>query len=153
MIKRIVIHATDTPGGMNVTLDDIEDMRSVNRNADPMPYHYIINPGGYVLKGKRNNELCGHCGRFSADSLSVAYMGGIDPETEMPCNTMNSTQENMLRFLIRQWANSYPDAEVVGANALLHPNDPPEDHEPYFDVPQWLATTATPVETGHAPSN
>ena len=48
---RIIIHATKTPAGENLSLDDIEDLISVDRKADPMPYHCIINPGGYMLKG------------------------------------------------------------------------------------------------------
>ena len=135
---RIIIHATKTPAGENLSLDDIEDLNSVDPKADPMPYHYIINPGGYVLKGKSNDKLCGHCGKYSRDSISAAYMGGIDPETGLPANTMSEKQSNLLIFLIKQWKNCYPEAKVYGANELLHPDEPPEDNEPYFDVQSWL---------------
>lgn len=59
MIKKIVIHATGTPAEMPVTLEMIQDMNSQDRHSDPMPYHYIVNVDGKVLKGRADKEICG----------------------------------------------------------------------------------------------
>ncbi len=147
MKKRIIIHATDTPADLPVTQDDIMALYSEDRYSDPMPYHYIVNTDGKILKGKPDRELCVHCGRFSRDSISVAYAGGIlpveDSDTGDFCNTMNETQESALRFLIGQLHIRHPSATITGANSLLYPADDPTYNEPYFDVQQWLNHTET----------
>ena len=138
MKTRIVIHATKTPSDMKVTVDDIEDLNSQDRYSDPLPYHYIVNIDGSILKGKKDKELCGHCGKFSRESFSVAYAGGVDAETGQPENTMNADQDKALMFLIRQLKERVEGLEVTGANALLHPEEPLCDNEPYFDVEEWM---------------
>ena len=137
MKTRIIIHATGTPSDMKVTTDDIENMNSQSRYTDPMPYHYIVNIDGTILKGRRDKELCGHCGKFSRDSLSVAYAGGINTDTGQPENTLNADQSKALRFIVEQLRQRYPTATVIGANKLLHPDEPMEDNEPFFDVASW----------------
>ena len=138
MKTRIILHATNTPSDFKVTLDDIMDLNSQSRYTDPLPYHYIVNIDGTVMKGKKNRELCGHCGKFSRDSISVAYAGGVDTDTEQPANTLNEQQISAMLNLLNELHRCYPEAEITGANALLYPADPPEDHEPFFDVPSWL---------------
>ncbi|MCQ2339011.1 MAG: N-acetylmuramoyl-L-alanine amidase [Paludibacteraceae bacterium] len=149
MKKRIIIHATNTISDLPVTLDDIMAIYSEDPYSDPMPYHYIINIDGRILKGRPDRFLCGHCGKFSRDSISIAYAGGLLPETYEQYNTLNPQQETSLRFLLKTLRLRHPDATITGANTLLYPTDDPTFNEPYFDVPKWWSENQNNNETGN----
>ncbi|MCQ2344384.1 MAG: N-acetylmuramoyl-L-alanine amidase [Paludibacteraceae bacterium] len=140
MTKRIIIHATNTPSNSPLSLQDIERLNSTQLLSDPMPYHYVINIDGEILKGRHDHEPCAHCGRFSRNSISVAYVGGLLPNTNEPHDTLNDCQAASLRILLRNLSIRHPMARITGANSLLHPDYDPSISEPYFDVNKWLTT-------------
>lgn len=55
MKTRIVIHATNTPSDLKVTIDDIEDLNSQSRYSDPLPYHYIVNIDGSMVNPRTHS--------------------------------------------------------------------------------------------------
>ncbi len=138
MKKLIVIHATKSPDDYKLSPEDIVEMNSQERFQDPMPYHYIVNTDGTILKGRADREVCGHCGRWSVNSLSVAYAGGLSAESGEETDTLSETQEKGLRTVLNNLLKRHPEAEVVGANELLHPDEARENYEPFFDVRKWF---------------
>ena len=91
MKKLIVIHATKSQ-------EDIVEMNSQESFQDPMPYHYMVNMDGTILKGRTDREVCGHCGLWSVNSLSVAYAGGLSAESaEETGNRVKITHRHPLR--------------------------------------------------------
>lgn len=130
MKKLIVIHSTETPDDEVMTIDEIVEKRSEERRGDPMPYHYVIDQRGQIFKTKRDKEVCGHCGRWSGDSLSVAFVGG------MYRNTMTAEQEKAMVFLLKEYRKRFGEIEVRGCNELMYPEEVMA-HEPYFGVSEW----------------
>ncbi|MCQ2344600.1 MAG: N-acetylmuramoyl-L-alanine amidase [Paludibacteraceae bacterium] len=139
MKKLIVIHATKSPDDYKLSPEDIVEMNSQERFQDPMPYHYIVNTDGTILKGRADREVCGHCGRWSVNSLSVAYAGGLSAESGEETDTLSEKQEKGLRTVLENLLKRYTEAEVVGANELLHPDEARENYEPFFDVRKWFS--------------
>ncbi|MCQ2330293.1 MAG: N-acetylmuramoyl-L-alanine amidase [Paludibacteraceae bacterium] len=116
MKKQIVIHATKSP-------EDIVEMNSQERFQDAMQYHYIVNTDGTVLKGRADRDVCEHCGRWSGNSISVAYAGGLSAESGEETDTLSETQEKGLRTVLNNLLKRHTEAEVVGTNKLLHPDE------------------------------
>lgn len=56
-----------------VTLDGIMAIYSEDPYSDPMPYRYVIDIDGRILKGRPDRFLCRHWGIFSRDSISFRH--------------------------------------------------------------------------------
>ena len=149
MKKIIVIHCTGTPEDEMLSMEDIAEINSQERNQDPMPYHYVVDQDGKIRKGKRDKELCCHCGRWSRDSLSFCFVGGMHSEDGTFGNTMTEEQEKAMVFLLREYGKRFPGIEVKGCNEVLHPDEAREDYEPYFDVGKWMSLSVERQREGN----
>ena len=131
MKKLIVIHASKSQEDYKLSIEDIVEMNSQERFHDSMPNQYIVNTDGTILKGRTDREVCGHCGRWSVNSLSVAYAGGLSAESGEETDTLSETQEKEPRTVLKNVLKRNPEAEVTEANELLHPDEARRKYEPF----------------------
>ena len=106
-------------------------MNSQEKFHDSMPYQYIVNTDGKILKGRTDHGVCEHCGRWQENSHSVAYVGGLSAESGEETDTLSETQEKESRTVLKNVLKRNPEAKVTEANELLHPDEARKKYEPF----------------------
>lgn len=132
-IKYIVIHCTATPPG--TTIDSIKRYwKEVRGWGDTPGYHFLIERSGNVVQlldeKKNSNGVYGH----NAESINIAYMGGIDKDGK-PQDNRTEAQKHAMFDKIIELTEKYPGALVLG-----HRDFPGVKKAcPSFDVRKWLS--------------
>mgnify|MGYP002622132162 CR=1 FL=1 len=112
-ITEIIIHCTATPEGRDVSLDDIRQWHRAHGFAD-IGYHYIIHLDGSVSKGRPLNQPGAHCVGHNANSIGIAYVGGLATDKKTPKDTRTERQKTSIRNLLRELLTQFPKAMVHG---------------------------------------
>lgn len=71
---RIIIHCSDTPNGKPVTIDEIESWHKA-RGFKKIGYHFVIGVGGFIDRGRGDNEKGAHCKGSNHDSIGICLVG------------------------------------------------------------------------------
>tara|TARA_R110000803_G_scaffold54610_2_gene111339 strand:- start:156 stop:581 length:426 start_codon:yes stop_codon:yes gene_type:complete len=92
--KRIILHCTATREGQHYNVKDIRLWHtSPPRNWSDIGYHYLIQIDGTIEIGRPITKIGAHTKGENEDSIGIAYVGGLDRNTDRPKDTMTVEQE------------------------------------------------------------
>ncbi|MGL4908833.1 MAG: N-acetylmuramoyl-L-alanine amidase [Bacteroidales bacterium] len=128
-VNKIILHCTATPEGREVKVSEIREWHRANGYND-IGYHYVILLDGSVGRGREEEVIGAHCQGHNANSIGIAYVGGIDAKGK-PKNTLNTVQNDKLKKLVIELLEAYPNATVHGHNEFSNKDCP------CFDVQEW----------------
>lgn len=128
-ITEVIIHCTATRPNAICT---VESIRKYHRSLGwrDIGYHYVIYPDGSVLSGRLVEEVGAHCPGHNAQSIGIAYVGGLDADGH-PADTRTEAQCLALLQLVQDLMEEYPITAIHGHNEYANRACP------CFDVPQW----------------
>lgn len=130
ILKRIVIHCTDTPQGREVSKYDITRW---HKNPKPLGngwthygYHLLVHLNGDISLLQplpKTNNMTNDCVAngvkgYNADSLHVCYVGGREKTTKKHIDTRTPAQKLVLQEIVRSLRNRYGHLAVVGHRDL-----------------------------------
>lgn len=113
-ITEIIVHSTATPKGMRATAKDIDRWHR-RRGFDRIGYHYIIGHSGLIEKGRQDFEVGAHCKGRNAESIGIAYVGGLN-EDKQSADTRTIAQKQSLMILIKQLLKQYPTIKKISGH-------------------------------------
>ena len=114
-IKYIVFHCTAT--SQNTTVAQLK--KEFRRRGWKAPgYHYVISPNGVISCLLPENKVANGVRGHNAESIHVAYIGGISMKTGKPVDNRTLEQKKALRVWAELLKEKYPAAEVVGHRDL-----------------------------------
>lgn len=144
-LKYLVIHCTATPGGREVSADEIRAWHTAPKPKGngwkEVGYTAMIHLNGIVEQLVGNNgdnyvdpwEITNGVAGFNDISQHIVYVGGCDTSGN-PTDTRTQQQLAALKKIVLEFHARHPAARIVGHNQLA------PKACPSFDVPQWLAT-------------
>ena len=129
-ITEIIIHCTATHPNAICT---VESIRRYHRSLGwhDIGYHYVIYPDGSVHSGRPVEDVGAHCPGHNAQSIGIAYVGGLDADGHA-ADTRTPLQRLTLLQLVRDLMEEYPINSVHGHNEFANRACP------CFDVQQWF---------------
>jgi N-acetylmuramoyl-L-alanine amidase len=130
-LTEIIVHCTATREGKNYTVEDIRRWHK-ERGFSDIGYHYVIYLDGSVHEGRPIEKVGAHCSGHNANSIGIAYVGGLDKDGN-PKNTLTPRQEESLFNLILELENKYPSIRSVNGHNTYAPKACP-----CFNVRQWF---------------
>ncbi|MBO4588810.1 MAG: N-acetylmuramoyl-L-alanine amidase [Bacteroidales bacterium] len=130
-ITEIILHCTATRPNDHCT---VESIRRYHRSLGwrDIGYHYVIYQDGGVLPGRPLEEVGAHCPGHNANSIGIAYVGGIDADGH-PSDTRTEAQRLVLLQLVKDLMEEHPIISIHGHNEYANRACP------CFDVRQWLS--------------
>ena len=128
-IDLIVLHCTANFPGQDISIEDITAMHR-QLGWKTCGYHYLIRLDGTVEKGRPLEEAGAHCKKHNANSIGIAYVGGLD-KTGNPTDTRTDAQKEALVNLIQELKEQFPDVDIKGHNEFVNKACP------CFDVQEW----------------
>lgn len=117
-ITEIIIHCTATKEGKDFTVDDIRRWHR-ERGFDDCGYHFVVRLDGTVEQGRPIAVAGAHCKGHNANSIGIAYVGGLDKDGR-PKDTRTAAQRDALLCLVWRVKQAYPEAKVYGHNAFAN---------------------------------
>lgn len=122
-IDTIVLHATATPEGREITVEEIDKWHKA-RGFDMVGYHYIIDLQGKVHKGRCITQVGAHAKGHNTNSIGICYVGGLDQDKNAK-DTLRPIQKNSMSSLLLalKWVLRKP-LKVVGHNKLSNKQCP-----------------------------
>ena len=132
-IKRIVLHTTASRE--QATADSIlRYFREVKGWKNP-GYHVIIERDGMPVWAQPIEKIANGAKGYNADSIHIAYIGGID-KAGKPTDNRTEQQKQTMAELVEDLLGRFSGIEVVGHRDL------PGVRKacPCFDVAEWLKT-------------
>ena len=112
-IRRIFVHCTAT--SQNVTVRRIQQSWRGIGWKNP-GYHYIIDAYGVTTQLLDESRCANGVKGYNADSIHVAYIGGIDyiRGKMKAADTRTEAQKDSLRLLLTDLKKRYPEAQILG---------------------------------------
>lgn len=129
-IKRIVVHCTEEPANAKRNKEYYRNFFFEVKGWKHYGYHAIVYQDGTwerlqpwptpTAEGGTidNNTLANGAKGFNSDSMHIAYVGGIDPDTKKPTDTRTNEQKKTLRDLIAMWKVDYKVNIICGHRDL-----------------------------------
>ena len=111
-IDNIVIHCTAGPQSQTPA-QIIAYHRKTLRWSAP-GYHYIIAPDGSVTAAWPEEQVANGVKGHNANSLHIAYIGGVDATTGRGLDNRTAAQKGALRKLLAELRGRYPKARILG---------------------------------------
>jgi N-acetylmuramoyl-L-alanine amidase len=141
-VKYIVVHCSATPASMDVGASEIDRWHRA-RGWLRIGYHAVIRRDGTVEMGRALDEMGAHALGYNDKSVAVCLVGGIELVNGKQIATPNFTPEQYatLSFLLVEWTERFPHAEVLGHRDL--PNVKKDC--PSFDVRSWMRVGKQPA--------
>ena len=104
-LARIILHCTATKADQDITIDDVRKWHTDPKDKggrawSDVGYHYLITLDGTIQAGRPLHKQGAHTRGENADSIGIAYAGGLDSEGAA-CNTMNADQRRAFKALAR----------------------------------------------------
>jgi len=112
-INKIIIHCTATPEGRTVTVADVDKWHR-EKGWNGIGYHYLIGLNGEICKGRDESIIGAHTEGQNANSIGVAYVGGMTKDMKSAKDTRTTAQKISLLNLIKQLKIKYPTAKIYG---------------------------------------
>lgn len=110
-ISKIIVHCTATPAGREVSVAEIDRWHRA-RGFRCIGYHYVVMLDGRVCEGRPVEEIGAHCLGENAESIGVAYVGGLDADGKTPADTRTAAQKASLRALVGALRGRWREAAV-----------------------------------------
>ena len=118
-IKKIILHCTATREGEDFSVSDIRKWHTdPPRNWSDVGYHFIIrnDENGTIERGRPIERAGAHVKGQNADSVGIAYVGGVDKDLKAK-DTMTDCQEESFLKLVEALRMVYGDElPVYGHN-------------------------------------
>ena len=130
-ITEIIIHCTATRPNANCTVESIRRYHKSLGWLD-IGYHYVIYQDGSVHSGRPLEDVGAHCPGHNANSIGIAYVGGLDTNGH-PSDTRTEAQRIVLLQLVKDLMEEHPIISIHGHNEYVNKACP------CFDVRQWLS--------------
>lgn len=130
--NKIVGHCAATKPDQDVTAADVDKWHRA-RGWTMIGYHFFIQRGGLVERGRPITLVGAHVKGHNSDSIGVCMAGGID-ENGNPELNFTDAQYESLYALIAHLLNMFPNAVICG-HSDLNPSGKP--HCPGFDMNAW----------------
>ena len=112
-INKIIVHCTATPEGRIVTVADVDKWHK-ERGWSGIGYHYLIGLKGEIWKGRPEWKIGAHTVGENANSIGIAYAGGMTKDMKKAKDTRTPEQKAALLKLINDLKSRYHGAKVYG---------------------------------------
>lgn len=130
VIKKIIIHCSATPPGMDIGSDTIRDWH-IKRGWSDIGYHDVIRRDGSIEEGRPLEKAGAHVQGHNHDSIGICLVGGVDAYGT-PEDNFTEAQWKALKRLLRVYKMQYQKATIHGHNEFA------AKACPSFDVQKWL---------------
>ena len=110
-IKFIVVHCTATP--QDTKIQSIIDYWSKVLGWKNNGYHFIIDKNGNTTKITPIDKIANGVKNHNANSIHIAYIGGIDSKGKSIDNRTIAQKKSLL-FCLRDLTRKFPKAEILG---------------------------------------
>lgn len=144
-LKYLVIHCTATPGGREVTSDEIrhwhtDPVSAGGRGWRQVGYTDMIHLDGRLERLVDNNEdanvdpweITNGATGYNNVSRHIVYVGGVAQDGKTPKDTRTYEQRLALEVYVANFHERFPNVKIVGHNELA------AKACPSFDVKAWL---------------
>lgn len=111
-INKIIVHCTATPEGRAVTVEDVDRWHK-NKGWSGIGYHILIYLDGTVHTGRPIEKQGAHCRGHNANSIGIAYVGGVGKNMK-PLDTRTPEQKESLLFMLDHFKTRYPEIKIYG---------------------------------------
>ena len=129
---KLVVHCSATKPDQDIGAADIDRWHTKNGWAG-IGYHRVIRRDGTLEKGRHIDFVGAHARPWNYRSIGICLVGGVDKDGK-PEDNFTPTQKKVLRAVLTEWLDEYPDAEVIG-----HRDVPGVKKAcPSFDVKSWF---------------
>ena len=109
-IKNIFVHCTASQ--QTATVQQI--LREFKQRGWRTPgYHYIIDPSGILTQLVAEDRISNGVKGYNAESINVAYIGGIDANNK-PIDNRTPEQKKTLLSILTRLKQKYPNAIIMG---------------------------------------
>ena len=129
-INKVIIHAADTPAGMNVGVEEIRRWHVEGNGWSDIGYHYVITRDGTIEAGRDEDTQGAHVRGHNGDSLGVCMVGG-----KPGCN-YTAAQWEALAWLVRGLLLRHG---LVASDVYGHNDFDKGKTCPTFDAHAWAA--------------
>ncbi|MBP9990147.1 MAG: N-acetylmuramoyl-L-alanine amidase [Bacteroidales bacterium] len=128
-ITEIIIHCTATTPSASCTVESIRRYH-LSLGWRDIGYHYVIYPDGSVNVGRPIEEPGAHTTGHNANSIGIAYVGGLD-SSRRPSDTRTPNQRVALLQLVKDLMEEHNVIHIHGHNEYANKACP------CFNVQQW----------------
>ena len=128
-ITEIIIHCTATRPDANCTVESIRHYHK-SLGWHDIGYHYVIYPDGSVHAGRPVEEVGAHCPGQNAQSIGIAYVGGLDADG-CATDTRTPFQRLALIQLVQDLMEEHNITSIHGHNEYA------AKACPCFNVQRW----------------
>ncbi len=115
-ITQIIVHCTATRGNQPVSMAQIDAWHRA-RGFNGIGYHYVVHQDGTTEPGRPVEEAGAHAKGHNAQSIGVAYVGGLN-SAGLPADTRTPQQQAALLELLRHLKRQWLDATIIGHNQV-----------------------------------
>tara|TARA_B000000565_G_C23756041_1_gene366516 strand:+ start:532 stop:960 length:429 start_codon:yes stop_codon:yes gene_type:complete len=127
--NKIIIHCAATKPSMDIGIEEITKWH-IQRGFSGCGYHYVIKRDGAIETGRAEEDIGAHAYGHNSDSIGISLVGGLSEDGKSEANYTDE-QWSMLRELVEELIEKYPDVEVIGHN------DVSKKDCPCFNVKEW----------------
>ncbi len=113
-ICRIILHCTATKPSMDIGVSDVDRWHRA-RGWNGCGYHAVVRRCGEIEWGRDYATQGAHVRGHNADSIGIAYAGGID-ENGRPEDNMTQEQFEAVEYLIETIRDEFGFIPVKGHN-------------------------------------
>lgn len=111
-IDTIILHCTATPRGRDYSVDTIRGWHKA-RGWNDIGYHYIIHLDGTISEGRPVEQAGAHAKNYNANSIGIAYIGGLDESAKESVDTRTPEQDKAFKTLIAKLIEEHKDIRVL----------------------------------------
>ena len=128
----IIIHCSATKGSANTDIKDVDRWhRALGWRM--VGYHFFIKRDGTVQKGRDLMDGGAHAVNYNEKSIGICMAGGLKEDGTTPEANYTPAQWSALEGLVKDMAQQFPGAKVIGHN------DVAAKACPCFDAKAWWA--------------
>lgn len=109
-LKEIILHCTATNEGHDYSVEQVRKWH-LDRGFNDIGYHFLIRLDGTVEAGRPLETVGAHCKGHNANSIGIAYVGGLD-KNGRPKDTRTLPQKEAMRRLVHDLKQYFPRLEV-----------------------------------------
>lgn len=109
-LKEIILHCTATKEGQDYSVEQVRKWH-LDRGFNDIGYHFLIRLDGTVEAGRPLETVGAHCKGHNANSIGIAYVGGLD-KNGRPKDTRTLPQKEAMRRLVDDLKQYFPRLEV-----------------------------------------
>lgn len=109
-LKEIILHCTATKEGIDYSVEQVRKWH-LDRGFNDIGYHFLIRLDGTVEAGRPLETVGAHCKGHNANSIGIAYVGGLD-KNGRPKDTRTLPQKEAMRRLVHDLKQYFPRLEV-----------------------------------------